>query len=105
MHYAGIRVLRYLKGTQFVALVFNRSSTKNVHVAAYSDANWGGDMPTRRSTSGVLVLMDGCPIIFKSKRQTAVALSTAEAEYMALALATQNFSGYISYLVKWKFPW
>jgi hypothetical protein len=47
-------------------------------------------MATRYSTSGVLVIVDGCPVIFKSKRQNSVALSTAEAEYMALALSAQE---------------
>ncbi|KAE9006178.1 hypothetical protein PF005_g12886 [Phytophthora fragariae] len=88
--HAAIRVLRYLKGTSKMALVFKRGSSKNVAVSAFCDANWGGDLATRRSTSGVLVLMDGAPVIFKSKRQSSVALSTAETEYMALALTTQE---------------
>ncbi|GMF18891.1 unnamed protein product [Phytophthora fragariaefolia] len=88
--HATILVLRYLKCTPKMALVFKLGPSKNVAVAAFGDANWGGDIAARRSTSGVLVLMDGARVIFKSKRQSSVALSAAEAEYMALALTTQE---------------
>ncbi|RMX62724.1 hypothetical protein DD238_007956 [Peronospora effusa] len=57
---------------------------------AYCDANWGNDKKTRRSTSGVLILLGVAAVVYKSKRQSSVALSSAEAEYMALALATQE---------------
>lgn len=59
-------------------------------MAPYCDANWGGDTATRRSPSGVLVLFGGGPVVYKCKRQSTVALSSAEVEYMALALATQE---------------
>ena len=56
----------------------------------YSDAYWAGDIETRRSTSGyVSVLNSGC-IIWRSKKQRSVALSSTEAEYMALSEATQE---------------
>jgi hypothetical protein len=93
MHWReAIRVLRYIKGSKRVSLAFTRGVQKDLNVLSYCDTNWGGEPETRRSTSGVLVLMDGAPIIFKSKRQSLVALSTAEAEYMALALATQELA-------------
>ncbi|GMF66379.1 unnamed protein product [Phytophthora lilii] len=85
---AAIRVLCYLKGTATLGIQFRRN--KHLVLEAFADANWGGDKLTRRSTSGVLLLLGGAPVVFKSKRQATVALSSAEAEYMSLALATQE---------------
>lgn len=91
MHWrAAKRVLCYLKGTQNHGIQFTRDKENAICMAAYCDANWGGDTATRRSTSGVLVLLGGGPVIYKSKRQSTVALSSAEAEYISLALATQE---------------
>ncbi|GMF19536.1 unnamed protein product [Phytophthora fragariaefolia] len=73
------------RGIRFRCDLTNRTS-----IQAYADANWGGDKQTRRSTSGVLCLLCGGPVVYKSKRQNTVALSPAEAEYVALALATQE---------------
>ena len=56
----------------------------------YSDADWGGDADNRHSTTGNLFLMAGGAISWLSKKQAVVALSTSEAEYIALSLATQE---------------
>ena len=56
----------------------------------YSDANWAGDTNNRKSTSGYFFMMSGAAVSWKSQKQTCVALSTAEAEYIALAAATQE---------------
>ena len=56
----------------------------------FSDANWGGHLDDRKSTSGYLFQLSGAAISWRSKKQTCVALSTAEAEYMALASAAQG---------------
>ena len=55
----------------------------------FADASWKSDLSTRRSMSGMLVILCGAPVIYMSKRQITVALSSAEAEYMALSLAAQ----------------
>ncbi|KAL3665196.1 hypothetical protein V7S43_019066 [Phytophthora oleae] len=91
MHWrAAIRVLRYLKGSAAVGIKFRSCSKPTCGLTTFSDANWGGDQATRRSTSGVLVMMCDGPVVYKSKRQVTVALSFAEVEYMALALTTQE---------------
>jgi len=63
---------------------------KNHDLVGYSDADWAGDIDSRRSTTGYLFTIGGVPVSWKSKRQATVALSTAEAEYMALSAATQE---------------
>ena len=57
---------------------------------AFSDADWAGDVNTRRSTTGYVVMLNNGAIAWRSKRQVTVALSTTEAEYMALAEATKE---------------
>ena len=56
----------------------------------YSDANHGGDKHTGKSTSGNVFMLFGGPISWTSRRQETVALSTTEAEYIALCLAARE---------------
>ena len=56
----------------------------------YSDSDWAGDLDDRKSVSGYMFKLCGAPISWRSKNQTSVALSTAEAEYVALFIATQE---------------
>ncbi len=67
-------------------MVFNNAAI----LTGYSDADWAGDVNDRKSTSGYLFVISGAVVSWKSRKQTCVALSTAEAEYVALAGATQE---------------
>ncbi|TYZ63275.1 hypothetical protein PybrP1_012096 [[Pythium] brassicae (nom. inval.)] len=80
---AAIRVLRYLKGTADVGIVFEREHRRCWLPRASVDADWGSDVATWQSTSGVIVFVSGGPVIFRSKRQQSVALSSASAEESA----------------------
>ena len=53
-------------------------------VVVYTDSDWGSDRIDGRSTSGVMILLYGNPITWSTEKQTNVALSTSEAEYIAL---------------------
>ena len=59
-------------------------------LVGYSDSDWAGDLDDRKSTSGYMFKLCGAPISWRSKKQTSLALSTAEAEYIALSGATQE---------------
>jgi hypothetical protein len=63
-----------------------------VSITAYTDADWGGDLEDRKSTTGFVVLVYGCAVSWQSKKQAAVnvALSTAKAEYMAVSQVLQE---------------
>jgi len=52
---------------------------------AFSDSNYGGDRDSRRSVTGYVIYLLGVPLIWKSKSQRSVALSSTEAEYMAVS--------------------
>jgi hypothetical protein len=56
----------------------------------YSDADWGRDLNSRRSTTGVIVLLNDAVVVWKSCKQPTVAISTMEAEYMALTDAAKE---------------
>ena len=51
----------------------------------YADANWGGDRNDRKSTTGYIFFANNGAISWTSHKQTTVALSTMEAEYMSLS--------------------
>ena len=53
-------------------------------------SDWAGDLDDRKSTSGYIFQLSGAAISWTSKKQACVALSTAEAEYIALASAAQE---------------
>lgn len=82
------RIFRYLKGTLNYGLLFSKEGSADC--VGFSDADWGGDHDDRKSTSGYLFQLSGAAISWRSKKQTSVALSTAEAEYIALASAAQE---------------
>ena len=84
-------VLRYLKGTLDYKLSYTKSES-DLCLVGYSDSDWGSTEDDRRSTTGYVFMLnpDGPPISWKSKKQPTVALSSCEAEYMALAASVQE---------------
>lgn len=83
-----LRILPYLKGNMFQGLHF--SSKSNLTLRAYSDSNWAGDVTDFRSTTRFCIFLGDSLISWKSKKQTVVARSSAEAEYRALAHTTSE---------------
>ena len=63
---------------------------KDLWLIGYSDADWRGDIDQSKSTSGYASLLDDSAILWCSKKQSCVALSTMEAEYVACSAATQD---------------
>ena len=82
------RVLRYLKGTKDLGILYSKAEKDSC--IGYTDADWAGDQDDRRSISGYVFLLSGGAISWKSQKQRCVALSTAEAEYVAMSTATQE---------------
>ena len=89
-HWTAIKcIFRYLQGTKSYGLEYSKGDDDG-NLAGFSDANWAGDSNDQKSTSGYVFVMNGGAISWKSRKQTCVALSTAEAEYVALASAAQE---------------
>ncbi|CAJ2641032.1 unnamed protein product [Trifolium pratense] len=89
VHWAAVlRILRYLRGTQFQSLLFPSSSSLELH--AYSDADWAGDPTDRKSTTGFCIFLGDSLISWKSKKQDIVSRSSTEAEYRAMATTTSE---------------
>lgn len=87
---AAKRVLRYLKGTLEYSLMF---SPTDGELTGFCDADWAGDCDDRRSTTGYIFTLgtaNSAPISWKSRKQSTVALSSTEAEYMSLSDATKE---------------
>ena len=85
---AAKRILQYLKRTTELAIKYQKLD--NESTIGYSDADWAGDQNDRHSTTSNLFLIAGGPISWLSKKQPIVALSTSEAEYIALSSASQE---------------
>ena len=80
-------LLRYLKGHTLCQMEFS-GTLLDLH--GFSDADWGSDIITRRSTTGYIIFAAGGPISWQSKLQTTVATSSLESEYMALYAGIQE---------------
>ena len=89
---AAERVLKYLRGTIDKGIIYKSgtSAGKAAGLIGYSDSDWGSDTDTRRSTTGYLFTFNRGAISWGSRLQATVALSSSEAEYMALTAATQE---------------
>ena len=83
-----MHVIGYIKNTIDYGLTYSRDS--DLSPTAYVDADYGGCKDTRRSTSGYVFLMAGGAVTWSSKRQATVALSTVEAEYVAMSRCAQQ---------------
>ena len=81
---AVLRVLAYLSQTRDRVLRYQPD--RAAPLAVFSDASW----ETRNSVSGGVVLYHGCVILWWSRRQHCVTLSSAEAEYLAASVAARE---------------
>lgn len=82
-----LNILRYLKGTCDLCLLYYRDKENNV--MCYVDSDWGG-CSDYKSTTGCVFKVFGCSVIWFSKKQCTVSLSSTEAEFIALCTATSE---------------
>ena len=93
------RIMRYLQGTQSKGMIIAPSDKFNVD--CYVDADFGGlwgsendqDPISVKSRTGFIIMFMGCPLLWVSKLQSQIALSTMEAEYPALSHSMRELIG------------
>jgi len=91
------RILRYIKGTLDYAITFSGSARQPLQ--AYADADYAGDND-RKSQSGYIFMFAGGPIAWNSKKQSCVAISTAESEIVAASACAQEALWFTSLLTE-----
>ncbi|GJR45056.1 retrovirus-related pol polyprotein from transposon TNT 1-94 [Tanacetum coccineum] len=82
------RIFRYIKGTSHLGLWYPKGT--GLETIVYADSDHAGDYVDRKSTSGVCTFMGCCLTSWFSKKQTALAISTTEAEYVSAGKACQQ---------------
>jgi hypothetical protein len=80
------RIIRYVTETLDQGLYYPRCPGE-AHLVEYSDSDHAGDIDTSKSTSGILFFFSKCLISWQSVKQQVVALSSCEAEYIAVSTA------------------
>uniref|UniRef100_A0A2N9EMG3 Integrase catalytic domain-containing protein n=1 Tax=Fagus sylvatica TaxID=28930 RepID=A0A2N9EMG3_FAGSY len=83
---AVIRILKYLKNAPGRGLFYRSSG--HLRIEGYTDADWAGSPSDRKSTTGYCTFIGGNLVTWRSKKQSVVARSSAEAEYRAMAHST-----------------
>ncbi|XP_073222402.1 secreted RxLR effector protein 161-like [Cicer arietinum] len=87
-HYlAAKRILRYIKETSELGLHYAKKQVGiEDDLIGFTDADWCGDKDDRKSTSGYVFMINESSILWCSKKQNIVALSTCEAEYVVASM-------------------
>jgi hypothetical protein len=118
---AAKRILRYLNGTRSLGLCFGKGGVcaggatqisnderdetdPSGALIGYCDASWGGDPKDRRSVTGYLFMLHHGVVSWHASRQRSVALSSAEAEYMAVSDACKEAVWLRNLLVELRWP-
>ncbi len=95
------RMLRYLSGTTDLCLsyqhVAHAESSRPIRIEGYADASHAPERE-RNSQTGYILFLDGCPILWSSKRQPTISLSAAEAETIAASEFTRQLIGITHFL-------
>jgi hypothetical protein len=87
---AAKRILRYLKNTKSEGLMYEKNVPGDIILTGYCDADWAGDVDGRKSHGGYVFTLGSAAVSWKSKRQSVVALSSCEAEYLSLSEAAKE---------------
>ena len=77
-------ILRYLRWTSHVGLVYDKSSDISKEIVGYVDFDYVGDLNRRRSLIGYVFILCGSVISWKATLQSTIALSTIKVEYMVV---------------------
>nr|GEW66392.1 putative RNA-directed DNA polymerase [Tanacetum cinerariifolium] len=85
MYLMSKRVLRYIKGTIGLGILYKKGGKKDGNLVVYTDCDYARDLDDRKSTPGYVFLLNSGVVSWSSKKQLIVTLSTTEAEFVAAA--------------------
>ena len=89
-----LRLIKFVLDSKTLGLKLQpkafEESTFKWNLVMFSDSDWAGDKENRRSISGFIMFLCGVPIVWRSKQQTTVALSSSEAEFIAISDAVKE---------------
>ncbi|UYV62645.1 hypothetical protein LAZ67_2001397 [Cordylochernes scorpioides] len=89
-HWTAVKkIFGYLKATKNIGICFGGSPCTSTLIG-FSDADFAGDLDTRKSTTGYVFMLNNGPISWCSQKQNCVSLSTTESEYIAASKATKE---------------
>jgi hypothetical protein len=74
------RILCFVKGSLSYSLFY--SFSQNLKITGYNDSDWVGNLEDRKNTTGFMFYMENATFTWSSKKQSIVALSTCQAEYI-----------------------
>ena len=84
------RIFRYLQGTSQYRLEYQSDDKEASRIQVFMDSDWAGDQVDKKSISGFVVMFKGGAVSWGSKKQTSIALSTVEAEFIAASMAVKE---------------
>ena len=99
---AALHILRYLAADPDAGITYTKSG--NSEPVFYSDSDWGQNTDDRKSISGYVWLLSGAPVAWQSKTQKSVALSSCEAEFIAMSEAVREVRWVEQFMAELRFP-
>ena len=100
---AALHVLRYLKGTRNLSIIYKRQE-HTLTILGHSDSDWAADSNDRKSFTGYVFMVHGGPATWTSHKQTTVAHSSTDSEYMAISDASREAIARIQFFQELSIP-
>jgi len=89
VHWNGVKhLLRYLNHHRNYMILYHKDSA--FMLEGFSDSDFAGCHDKRKSTTGLVLLLNNSPVVWKSARQTLLATSTCEAEYISASTCAKE---------------
>ncbi|GJW74099.1 retrotransposon protein, putative, ty1-copia subclass [Tanacetum coccineum] len=91
LHWVAVKhILKYLRNTKDMFLVYGGNPDTELEVTGFCDASWQCDKDDTKSQTGYVFVVNGGAVDWKSKKQTTIAMSATQAEYMAASEAAME---------------
>ncbi|GJZ40928.1 retrotransposon protein, putative, ty1-copia subclass [Tanacetum coccineum] len=91
LHWVAVKhILKYLRNTRDMFLVYGGKPDTELNVTGFCDASWQSDKDDTKSQTGYVFVVNGGAVDWKSKKQTTIAMSATQAEYMAASEAAME---------------